>query len=536
MAVRFGQLSRLAEVQAPVTIELKPLDGGMDTSRAAWDPAMRAGSVKSPFSVNTRIDNGVVGRASGLTELGSVSAATDKHIMAVAEYELLSGTKLLMRVLNDQLERWNGTAWLALSGTLNGAVNILPSVMTANDLFLIANGVDRIKKWDGGDGNAVADFSASAPKARHIAYFLGRVVAADIVNGGTRDAEEIQISDDIDNSNFSTGNSDTVILEEDSSERPSPIMGMTTLFSRLYIYRKNSIWVAQATGNPISPLAFAESTSNLGLIAPRSIGKYDPVGDIFLGTDFMVYAFSGGQKPIPVGLPVHRDMEESIGDASLVYGAVDLERHEYWLMAPIGGGDHSTLAWVWQIDPWVVERRLVWARRPLPTDMVSIGSGDIPLALDVLNNETRLLDDIPELIDMWQLGGSFKSLVLGGADGKVRYPDYTTLVDENFSTVEATHTLPQVGSPHQEIWLDTAYLEYRSPAVAQAELTFSTDGGTTFGNPRLITLPSASMGAEASVFVGLNVTDFIPRIRLTDTVKTEIIGLRFVARPRGVSR
>lgn len=538
MTIKFAQLNRLAQIPPEVTIDIGPLDGGMDVSKAAWDPRMLQPPVKSPLSQNTRITEGVVTKAFGLTHLGAVSAASDLNIMALSEYEQLDGSKFLMRVMTTQLERWDGTAWLALTGTLAGLTTRFPSTLVVNDKFLLTNGVDKIQVWDGVDSTPVADFSASAPIALYLAHVLGRVIAADIING-TRDKEKIQISDDVDNSNFSTGNSDTVIIEEDSTERPSPITGLSFLFARFYVYRQHSIWIAKPTGLATAPFSFIESTTDIGLIAPKSLSRYKPIGDIFLGSDFQTYVFSGGAKPIPVGTPIQADMRASITDLSKVYGKVDLEQHRYWVMGPTFGSTFSNVAWVWEIDPWIEEGRLVWTRRTLPVEMVSFGFGDVPEpgSPGFINDETRLINDITELIDNWQLAETFRNLTIGGTDGFVRFPDRSAFVDEVFGSIAAQHDLPQLGSPGKEIWLDTVYIKYRTGGVgSQIELSFSTDGGTTFTNPRVISLPQAATGSSVSAFLGINIEHFIPRIRFTSNDRPDIIAVRFVARPRGEIR
>lgn len=533
----FGQMNRLAQLEPEIVIDLAQLDGGMDVSRAASDSVMKQPPIKSPLSENTRIRDGVVSKAFGLTKVGAVSAAGDKLIMAVSEFEQLSGTRLLMRVLNGQLERYDGASWLALNGALNGVASKLPSTLVVGDEFLIANGVDRLKMWDGGDGNAVADFSVSSPKAMFLAYFLGRIVAADIVNGA-RDTEKIQISDDVDNSDFAAGNSDAVIIEEDSSERPSPIHGLTILFKRFYVYRKHSVWIATSTGVPTSPLRFDENFSGLGLLSPKSLSRYDPLGDIFMGSDKQIHLFSGAAKPIPVGFPVQTDMVSSISDFNKAYGVVDTDQHRYWLMAPTFGSTWSNLAWVWEIDPWIEEQRLVWTRRALPVEMVSLGFGDVPKpgAAAFIDNETRFINDISELIDDWQRAETFRVAAVGGTDGHVRFPDETAFVDEGFGTIPANHDLPELGSPEAEIWLDQVYITYRSNTTAEIELSFSTDGGTTFGNPTLFTLNPSRRGSTVEDHLGLNFSTFIPRIRFTDDSRPEIIKLKFVGRSRGVAR
>ncbi|NIN68849.1 MAG: hypothetical protein GTO63_30020 [Anaerolineae bacterium] len=539
--MRFGAKRRFAprfEVEERAPVVHKPLDGGMDVSIPAWDPRMTIGPVKSPFSENTRIDNGVVSKAWGLARLGAQSAAADKHVMALSEFELTTGTKFAMRVMPAQLERWNGSAWLALTGALTGSNQVHPDTLVVDDLdyFLVANGADTIRRWDGVDVNAVVALSASAPVARLLAFFLGRIIAADIGTGGGRNQERIQISDDTDLTDFAAGNSDDLVIAPDSRERPSGIRGLSLLFKRFYVYRQNSIWEAAPTGVPTSPLTFDEASADVGLIAGKSLDRFDPIGDIFLGTGSTVYVFGGGSRPIPVGLPVQRDMAASITNLDRVYGVVDKTRHEYWLIAPTFGSSYCDLAWVWQIDPWITEQRLVWTRRKLPAEMVSLGEGDVVTGTTVIDAETRLINDITELIDQWGAGQTFRSLLLGSVDGYAAYPGETQFTDEGIGGFEATHDLPQIGTSEREGWIDYVYVEYRSLQQATIQFDYSTDGGTVYGNPVQMTLPAAPKGSTVPAFVGLSFDTVLPRLRFLGDARPEIVGIKHTVLPRGVNR
>lgn len=536
--VAFGRRMRPLQLDQEIDFELKPIDGGMDVSVAAWDPEMLQGHIRSPLSQNTRIQDGVVKKAFGLTELGAVSAATDKNIMAVDEFEMLDGSRFLMRVLIAGVERWNGTAWATLTGALTATTARYPGTMTVDDLdlFLIFNGFDVVKTWDGAAAG-ISNLSASAPIAHYGVMFDDRLIFADVIEAAVRKEQKIVISDDADITLFTGGNSDAIELNPDSSEQPSGIRGLSALFARLYVYRRHSIWIARRTGIPTSPLAFEEAVADLGVLSPKSISRYDPVGDIFLGSDSTVYAFSGAGKPVPVGLPVKKDMLDTIVDFDKVYGKVDLDLHQYWLIAPTGSATFPNIAWIWELDPWVEDRRLVWYKRELPVEMISMGFGDIAFgAVETLDDETRLLDDIPELINNWQRVGSFRGLTIGGTDGKVRYPDSAALKDQGFASFAAVHELPQIGTPDKEVWLDQVILEYRAATSVSIELSFSTDGGTTFGNPRTYALGPNRLGLPSPQLLDLTVTQFIPRIRFLADDRPEVIGIKFTGVPRGLAR
>jgi hypothetical protein len=514
-----------------VVVEVEGPLGGMNVSQPA--SLLRN---ESPFAENVVIENGVVRKSNGLTELGTPSTAANKHVMAVAEFKTASGVSLLMRVLPDVLERWNGSSWQALTGALGGSDTKYPSVTTASDLFLVANGVTRIKSWNGSDLSPVTDLSASAPVAHFLALSQDRLIAADIVEGATRDPERIMISRGGDITNFADPlDGDDVILPEDPASRPSPITGLSALFGSLFVYRKHSIWTGIPTGASSAPFTFRESAVKVGLIAPRSLASYPPIGDIFLGPDMMVYVFSGGPQPSPVGIPVQPDMKRMISQADLdkVYAAVDVDNRQYWLIAPTSGSSRPNVAWVWNIKEFTDNQRLVWTRRSLGSrQAVSVAFASFPRTGGFIDDEQRFIDDISEFIDEWQQVGEGRALFFGGTDGTVRYLDQTTFTDQGIGSVEGIYTLPEAASVGRDLWLDTIYLKFSPTAPASVEVSVSLDGGGTFLSPTVKTVT----GGVVPFFVGLTGERFMPRVRFLGGPTAELISARLVFRPRGTVR
>lgn len=86
---------------------------------------------------------------------------------------------------------------------------------------------------------------------------------------------------------------------------------------------------------------------------------------MFLGHDQMVY-FLTEEGPRPVGTPIHQDLIETLtGDQGLVDSGWDPTLGEYYLGIPEGAAANITLVWIFDVELFLNEQKVVWRKRPM---------------------------------------------------------------------------------------------------------------------------------------------------------------------------
>lgn len=495
---------------APEDFGLSLQEGGIDTSMSAQ--FLPEG--QSPNALDVQMDEGGVSNDYGRSAFGTAYAgAGDKTILHLAPYQKDDSTKFTMRLRDVGWDRWNGTAWAVLTGALTGNfTNRYYSVVMQN-LFVAANGKDRLKSWNGSDVSAVQDLSADAPRAEFITRIGNRILAASIRDGaGVLDPHGVAWSENGSILGWTSallGAGAASLLPEGSNESANHIKGVSTLARGGVIYRQRSIVLATLTGIGAAPFRFTTIDFSHGTESPYSIANGGPkTGDFFLGDDLMVYYYSGEAMPQAIGLPILNDLIKNITDPRVVVGRIDRQRMEYWLGIPTSALDSwLRIAWVFSIKEFERSGRLVWRKRQLQATTATLGFGPVPTSADpVVDTVTNIVDTVNRVVDSFTTGSV--AIMFGHNDGTV------TRIDESLALASGVWESKLFGESQTERELDTISIDYLALTTAQVELSISTNGGATYNTPRLFNLSVTGSGERNA----------------TDTFK--VLGKKFQVRIR----
>lgn len=504
----------------PVPSQLDISKGGLDLSKTP--NKLDEGS--TPAATNVKFDRGGVSADNLIVTFSTAAGGVaNKNVMHLAPHVLAAGTKFLMRLRPTKWDRWNGSNWLELSGTLTGLDSDYLYSLSYGDIFVAANGTDKLKKWDGVDGNAVADLSATAPIASYIVKVGTRILAARIKSGGNLFPYDVAWCADGDITDWTTaanGAGAATLGPEGAAHSSGHIRGLSTLQGSGVIYRDQSIIMAMQTGIGAAPFRFVPVDFNHGTESPYSIASGGMrTGDYFLGEDYMVYFFDGSAKPEPIGDPIASALRTSIFNANVVLGAVDARSQEYVLAYATDSSLLLKRAYAFSIREWVNTGRLVWRQKNL-SGYKTIGAGNIPTGSDpFINDVPDIIDTVNRRIDDFANTSADKRLVIGDTVGQVYYVDITQFV------TDGTWTSKVVGDSHREVSIGRLRLLGTATSMSTVEVAISSDRGTTWQGNIVYTIDvSTNSSFEVGDYFGVDATIYQFRLRILsgDPVISEI--------------
>lgn len=260
---------------------------------------------------------------------------------------------------SDSYENKNSTS--PFSGTEDDRFSAVVTQTSAGaDIFVVTNGVDPIKKWDGGVGDItnLEGWDTANIKAKSLAVFKSRLIAGGTVESGYNCPQRVRwtvVGDPEDVTGPGSGFVDIVAT-------PDWIVTLVTLKNRLFVFKERSIWELPYVGGTDVFGAPVLRVEGVGTYSPHSVIT---LGEelIFFGTD-NVYLYDGVDL-VPIGKNIYPLLYET---ASRVVDADKIKRtaasyieelKEYWLVVCGKGSDVPNIfmkysfdhnAWTWRED------------------------------------------------------------------------------------------------------------------------------------------------------------------------------------------
>jgi hypothetical protein len=484
---RYGQgLGGYKAIEGDV-VTLRLVHGGVNISKSPAE--IEEG--ESPNASDVRFGEGGISTDYPVSQLGSASgAAGDKTIIGLAEFtkKNLPGNNRLVRMRPGGWDRWDGTSWLALGGTLSGLATDRVYSVVMQDKLIVANRVNKLKSWNGLDGSSVTDLSADSPIAWFITPIGNRLMAARVDIGGETDPYGVKWSADGNIANWtsqSLGAGGGTLEPEVRGAGPDFIMGLSAVETAAVILRQKSIVLGTRTGIGSQPFRFATVIMGLGTEAPYTVvNAGQAIGVIFLGSDLNVYLFDTRSAPIPIGDPIHLFLKSQIQNPELCAGCMDLKSLKYWLLIK-REATLPDMAWIFDVGEYVVNKRLSWVRRDLSDGFASIAFARTALqTAPVVNSVNDVVNTVGIRVNDYGLSVAEETIVLGGSLGVVKYVDETQFLGTG------TWESKMLGKAERSTLLDRTFLICSSPTGAVAEISISTDGGVTWVLPKAITIPA----------------------------------------------
>ncbi len=392
---------------------------GVDYSKPALFIPERGG-----FPQNMRFYREAMRKRPGKAFLGGqISDAS--HITGYGKLELSSGSKHLVRTSKTAFERFNTStlAWDSISNTpfTGGDEDFFSMVnVTEDDLLIVTNYVDAIRKWPGSGNNAA--LGGSPPRAKYGCYLSPYILLAYINQGGVVSPWKIQWNDTNAPETWSGGNSGSALV----SDEPSPIQNIGKLNEFVAVYKKESL----ALGRKVDTsdiFLFPTIRTGIGLAAPRAFADAEGQHYFMGANDFYVW---NGARVESIGSAVRDEVFSQIDRQKInrCFAIHIQELNEVWFFIVVAGGTWPTQVWkynyrrgFWYVDTCdLLTAAIKWER-------INSQSWD---------DDSGTWD---EAQDVWDAGTSianWEDIVFGSSTGYSLNLDYTT-TDDNGSAVSA---------------------------------------------------------------------------------------------------
>lgn len=367
----------------------------------------------------------------------SLSLGPPSPILHITGYQRSDQSKLVVRMLADRWEWYNGTVWAVIPGTVGGLLKQRLYSTVMDDKLIAANGYTKLKSWDGNFVNSVVDLSAEAPRAKFVTRIGQRLFVAYATFNGVGDLDPNGVAwsadgDMLEWTDTSLGAGSLSLKSEGTVALADTLTGLSNIERGILLYRQRSLVLAQRTGVRAAPFRFATIDFSHGTESPYSIAHGGlNIGDFFLGFDFVVYHFDGQNPPTPVGLPIQRRLEARISNLAECVGYINPLTMDYCLLSPTSNqvapmlGDMHTFS----IRDYIRKQRLSWSYRPLTlatstgTYVPKVAQGTLPV-VNTFNTVADVVD--PTTAPFTGAGLGLPTGAIGGFFGAYgMYSSYT---------------------------------------------------------------------------------------------------------------
>ncbi len=213
-------------------------------------------------------------------------------------------------------------------------------------------------------GGGVSILSVDAPIAHFIFPFEDRLLAL----GDTGDPQSLAASADGDITKWAGIDTQLTSLLDTVHDPLDPVQALGMLSdNQAGLIRARNIMRVSETGDPLFPIAIQPWVEGIGTESPQSIAQTRD-GIMWLAHNLMVYYWDGGSPPVPVGVPIHRELIDKLtSKVDEVTSTFDPIHDDFWLCTPVG-------TWIFALGKFIDEQRLEWHSRSELCKLVTVVS------------------------------------------------------------------------------------------------------------------------------------------------------------------
>jgi len=333
------------------------------------------------------------------------------------------------------------------------------------DAYVLTNGVDPIKYWEGGGANFanLGEWASETILAGDVVYFKNRLIAGNLSVNGTASPRRCHWSVAGDIANVTgTGSGFTTLA--DTSDW---IVCFAIMKDKLFVIKERSIWELEYVGGT-TVFTPAIRIDGVGSYSANSVIPLDEEM-ILYGTD-NVYLFDGfSLRPAGGSIyPLLYETEERIVNVGLAQkvAAAYIEELKVYMMSLVHK-DKTIPDLVFRYDfdlkAWTKETK----------EMTAIGYFDI----ENYTSWSDLTDNWEDLTFIWitrQLAPRSPTTLIGNSDGELLEDDRLTT-----STAYMCYETKDFIFNHAVRWAEFRMLVTGGPF----QVSYSTDAGSTWSNP-----------------------------------------------------
>lgn len=339
-----------------------PIDGGLDY---LTEPRYLDDS-KATQMLNLVPKRGALRVRPVIGDEVTISApAVSGVINGLHEARFEDGDVFLTLIDGARLRAYDGSTVYDLDSGAAGYVSSVDSqspwsgAVTLNRYFA-CNGSNEVITWDGdtaADGellSSVAGFTSydggsTALIARYVAGWAGRLFLGFTVEGGAPKNTRLRWSAALD---FLEWQASEGAGSVDLADTPGEIVGLSVLNGQLIVYKTDSVWILQETGDPNFPFS-ATRLFDVGCWSGWTVQNIAPTVQLFMGYDD-IYMMRQG-LPVPIGSVIWPDIRENVdwSDPRRAVSWTIPEQQQYWLVIPdLNGRQRRAYCYDWQEEKW----------------------------------------------------------------------------------------------------------------------------------------------------------------------------------------
>lgn len=298
-------------------------------------------SDRSGFPKNVRYYKDELRKRPGKSVMGS-QISDEFQIMGLGRLEIAS-SKYLVRASKTALEKLNTSTDefedIANQAFTGGDEDFFSfATVTEDELLIITNGVDPIKKWTG--SGSVANLGGSPPtSAKYCTYLSPYLLVAHMIESGDINPWKVRWPDTNNPENWTTGNSGEALLSDD----PSPIQNIMKLNEFAAVYKQESLYLGRKVDTS-DVFLFDPAWTGIGLVAPRAVGEAEGYHYFMGANDFYRW---NGLRPESIGAPLRDEVFSRINREKIkrCFSLHIQELNEIWFFVIIAGYNWPTEIW-----------------------------------------------------------------------------------------------------------------------------------------------------------------------------------------------
>lgn len=295
---------------------------------------------ENSFPQNMSFYRGDIAKRQGTSLFGN-AAISGSPVMGYGKMALSTGTKYLVRVSTTGLEKyneltdvWNSISASAFAGGANDYFDF--DMATEDDLLLIVNGVNTVRKWTGSGNNQV--LGGSPGIAGSVCYLTPYVILGNLIEDGVAYPWKVKWCGTGTPEVWTGGNSGSQILSDDNSS----LLKLKRLSEYAAAYKAESLWLGRKDVS--DTVIFERIKTGIGLFGKNCVVDVEGI-HYFMGlNDF--YAWNGS-TPEPIGKNVRDEVFSTVDRTkSAKFFALHVKSQtEVWFYVVITGQTYPTVIW-----------------------------------------------------------------------------------------------------------------------------------------------------------------------------------------------
>jgi hypothetical protein len=321
---------------------------------------------------NVEPDLGLMRQVPGWSKYSTTAIPGVGPVMLIADYLNAAGTRKLLACSTTRLSQYN--AGTNVFDDVTGGLQLLTGSSlfpifygVLNDLFIVTNGKDTLKQYN---GTTWAALTGSPPSLLvGLDIYEGHVLGWNTGAVGFR----TQWTDLNNPENWTTGEAGTLDIRDDNL---APILAGGKMGRQYLLYKEGArggVYAMTYVGGSLI-MQVERVIANLGVFCPKAVAV---VGDVHfvLAADEQMYAVAPGAAPRPIGEPVRKRAFAGLNYAArnACWVAIHPAKKQVIFAIPQGASTTASRAYLyhWPTDSWG-ERELAlqtgaWMRDPETT-------------------------------------------------------------------------------------------------------------------------------------------------------------------------